>query len=169
LLRGHHDPDQISSIEWKKTSGPDQYSIMNRYVGLYCVSNLTEGFYQFEVTVTDKFGRFARDTMTLTVRSDKNIYTNQEILFKDPIWSCPWGCTAELNNITSLIPAGKPFKVYVKATSANEWAIVVPADIYSKHPAEYLYENYYSIGNNTMFLYNDTESVSAGGMIKIVY
>lgn len=53
--------------QWKKISGPLQYTIVSPYAATTQVSNLEAGIYQFELTVTNTAHLSARDTMTLTV------------------------------------------------------------------------------------------------------
>jgi hypothetical protein len=100
--------------------------------------------------------------MTVTVLPDDNIYTN-EIVIDSLNWSCPFGCSTTINNISSIIPAGRPFKVYVRLSPFFNWEIASPG-------LTDLYDNAFGMGNNdTMSLWVFDEVVSQSGAIKIVY
>ncbi|MFM9909763.1 MAG: PKD domain-containing protein [Chitinophagaceae bacterium] len=63
-----YDPDGIIvSYAWSKITGPAQYQIYNSSAGNTTVSNLTSGFYQFHLKVTDNTGITAYDTVNVTV------------------------------------------------------------------------------------------------------
>ena len=62
------DPDgTVSSYQWTKVSGPSQYNIGSSTKAQTSVSNLAQGIYLFELTVTDNAGKSARDTARVTV------------------------------------------------------------------------------------------------------
>jgi hypothetical protein len=53
--------------EWKKISGPAQYSIESPAAAVTKITNLVAGIYQFELKVTNSKNYAVRDTMMLTV------------------------------------------------------------------------------------------------------
>ena len=62
------DPDgTIASYKWTKISGPVQSTLASPSKAKTLISNLTEGVYQFELTVTDNSGAIAKDTVEVTV------------------------------------------------------------------------------------------------------
>ena len=64
------DPDgTIASYKWVKVAGPSQYSIGSSSSAQTSVTNLAQGVYQFELTVTDNAGKTAKDTMQVTVNA----------------------------------------------------------------------------------------------------
>jgi len=152
----------INSFSWKKISGPNLSSILYPGDRWTIVENLVEGTYKFEITTTNTYWNWsAKDTMTVTVLPDNNIYTN-EIVIDSLNWSCPFGCTATINNISSIIPIGRPFKVYVRPSPFFNWEIASPG-------LSDLYDNAFFIGNNAMSLWVFDEAVSQSGAIKVVY
>jgi len=66
---GSDDDGTIASYKWEKISGPSQYSIVSPSKSRTLVRNLKEGIYEFELTVTDNAGAFAKDTVELAVIS----------------------------------------------------------------------------------------------------
>ena len=59
----------ILSYSWTKISGPSQYLIDNPSGSTTGISNLTDGRYQFELTVTDNEGAINKDTVAVFVGS----------------------------------------------------------------------------------------------------
>jgi hypothetical protein len=58
------DPDNnIISYQWKKIAGPSSFAIVNTNTAQTQVTNLIEGNYLFELTVTDTKGLFDKDTV----------------------------------------------------------------------------------------------------------
>jgi len=121
LLNGSasNDPDgRITALQWKKISGPSSYKIVNAISVEAQATDLAEGVYQFELTVTDSLGLFDKDTTTVTV-NNKNA---NEIIFYDLIWQCWWGCWVEIPNPYSHLPAGiTAFRVFIKRDNTNTW------------------------------------------------
>ncbi|PZR27834.1 MAG: hypothetical protein DI535_08790 [Citrobacter freundii] len=65
---GSYDPDgTITTYQWTKISGPAQGSIASPAQQQTAISNLVQGVYKFELTVTDNAGATGKDTMTVTV------------------------------------------------------------------------------------------------------
>ena len=64
------DPDgTIASYSWKKIAGPTQYTIASATLAKTGVNNLTQGTYDFELTVTDNSGASKKDTVEVTVNA----------------------------------------------------------------------------------------------------
>lgn len=67
---GSSDPENdIVSYSWVKISGPPSYTIVSGYTPKTQVTNLVQGVYIFELTVTDKGGLSSKDTMQVTVNA----------------------------------------------------------------------------------------------------
>ena len=151
--------NNIISYAWAKISGPASFNIVNANSLQAQATNLAEGVYQFELTVTDLLGLFDKDTTTVTVL---NSFTN-EIIFSNQYWQCWWGCWIEIPNLYSHVPAGIPFQVFIKRDNGNNWEEAI----------------YGSQSSNYGFLVDSTSLVVYMGMtangdndtpdIKIVY
>ncbi len=69
LIGTASDPDgNIASSVWKKIAGPNSFNIQNPAQLQSGITNLVEGVYRFELTVTDNRGGIAKDTVQVTVR-----------------------------------------------------------------------------------------------------
>lgn len=67
------DPDgKVVSYLWTKISGPSAFNIVNPKSAVTDVSGLTEGVYQFQLTVTDDKGATGSATIKVTVNSATN-------------------------------------------------------------------------------------------------
>ncbi|OQY93813.1 MAG: hypothetical protein B6D37_10140 [Sphingobacteriales bacterium UTBCD1] len=67
------DPDgSITSYQWTKISGPNQFNIVSPSQAQTVVNNLVQGVYQFQLTVTDNKGATATATVTVTVNPAPN-------------------------------------------------------------------------------------------------
>jgi Predicted peptidase len=67
------DPDgTITKYQWKKISGPASYKIGNPNAAKTPVTDLVEGVYEFELTVTDNKGATASDVVKVTVQKHAN-------------------------------------------------------------------------------------------------
>src|SRR5204862_354977 len=62
----------IASYQWTKISGPSQYSIVSATQAQTTVNNLSQGAYQFVLTVTDNQGAARKDTVNVTVNAAAN-------------------------------------------------------------------------------------------------
>jgi hypothetical protein len=71
LLEGsfYDSENNVKTIEWTKLSGPDSFAIENKNDLKTRVSNLAEGVYQFELTVTDHLDAIGKDVVTVTVEA----------------------------------------------------------------------------------------------------
>lgn len=58
----------IKSYEWSKLSGPAGGTIVNPGSAITDITNLEEGVYEFELTVTDNVGQSATAVVTVTVK-----------------------------------------------------------------------------------------------------
>jgi len=64
--RGSSDPDNnLSTYAWVKISGPASFNIQTPSAAMTLVTGLAGGIYQFELTVTDSIGLFAKDTVNI--------------------------------------------------------------------------------------------------------
>ena len=63
----------VSGYSWTKISGPSSGTINNANSASAIVNNLSEGVYQFELTVTDDKGAVGKDTIQITVNPAANI------------------------------------------------------------------------------------------------
>ena len=64
------DPENnITSYVWKKISGPSSFTIANSNAVQTQLTNLIQGIYLVELTVTDAGGLFSKDTMQATVNA----------------------------------------------------------------------------------------------------
>ena len=57
----------ITAYKWTKISGPSQFNIVASTKAQTSVSNLAQGIYKFELTVTDNWGATASDIIQVTV------------------------------------------------------------------------------------------------------
>lgn len=63
---------KIVSYLWTKVSGPSSFAITNAQQAQTTVSNLVQGVYKLQLTVTDNAGATGVDTLTLTVNPAPN-------------------------------------------------------------------------------------------------
>ncbi|MEP6675902.1 MAG: PKD domain-containing protein [Ferruginibacter sp.] len=63
----------IVTYRWKKISGPSQGNITDTTAANTTATNLAQGNYQFELTVTDNIGATGKDTVAVSVRAVANI------------------------------------------------------------------------------------------------
>jgi hypothetical protein len=69
--RGSTDPNNnIVSYVWTKISGPASFTISNLNIAQTLVTNLVQGTYEFELTVTDAGGLLSKDTLQLVIHSE---------------------------------------------------------------------------------------------------
>lgn len=69
------DPDGNSTItySWAKISGPGQFTIANNTTATTALTNLVDGVYTFELTVTDNYNITSKDTVKVTVILPPNV------------------------------------------------------------------------------------------------
>ncbi len=134
VLQGdYYDAEEnVQKVEWTKVSGPDSCFVNDKFSLKTGVSNLKEGIYQFELTVTDKMDLYGKDTITVEVEKadislQEVIVGDHEITFKNLVWISPWSNAVEVKNIHSYIPVGTPVKVFIKRDNTAEWKVAEDA------------------------------------------
>jgi hypothetical protein len=85
------------------------------------VTGLVKGYYAFELTVTDSL-RLETKAYVRIVVVETTVGQN-EIVFRDLRWSCPWECSVAIQGISALIPANNTVTVFVKRDSSNNWML----------------------------------------------
>src|SRR5690606_16104653 len=70
---GTDEDGTIVSYKWTKLSGPTSFNIVNSNDAETEIKNLTEGVYEFEITVADNSGASANSTVKITVNPAANI------------------------------------------------------------------------------------------------
>lgn len=153
----------IDNSVWKKTSGPSTYIFENPNSIATKVSKMSKGTYEFELTITDKGGLTAKDTVRVIVGEFSS--PPKEIIFNDLVWSCPWDCRLAIKNIYSHLPANSVFRVYIQSDNSADWKEVIPLSQWTANSYDY----YYDLYNGSLEIYNDTVAVLDTPNIKIVY
>ncbi len=139
LQGGFYNADRtVKNIEWRKVSGPDSCIIVDKDSLKTVVSNLREGAYEFELTVTDKMNLYGKDSVKVEVVKRQQL--RSEIIFKNIVWTFPWYNTLEVKNIYTYIPAGTPIKVFVQRDNASEWKEATPVSNNLSSVYEYFIE-----------------------------
>jgi hypothetical protein len=159
--------NNINSFTWKKISGPNSFYIQYPDGKYTSVSNLVEGIYEFEVTETNAMQLSIKDTMTITVKADNNVYST-EILFENLQWNYGggWGCSTDIFFIPpNNMPVGHPIKVYIKTNLNNDWEIVQ----ISQHDQYNIYEYHWDWGIKNQIYVSGINDENPYGKIKIVY
>jgi len=167
LLEGsfYDSENNVKTIEWSKLSGPDSFAIENKNDLKTRVSNLAEGVYQFELTVTDHLDAIGKDVVTVTVEPGATIEVGtSEVIYRNLNWINPLYSSLELQNIYSYVPQGQPIKVFVKRDDSTDWEEI---QLVSNTGTTALYEYFieerpdgagmYNYGSLYLFYYgNDT-------------
>lgn len=151
----------IDNSVWKKISGPSTYLFENPNSIATKVNKMSKGTYEFELTIIDKGGLTAKDTVRVIVGEFSS--PPKEIIFKDLVWSCPWDCRFAIKNIYSHLPADSVFQVYIQRDNSPDWKEVIPLSQWT--PNSY----YYDLYNGSLEIYNDAVTVFDTPNIKIVY
>ena len=168
LLEGsfYDSENNVKTIEWTKLSGPDSFAIENKNDLKTRVSNLAEGVYQFELTVTDHLDAIGKDVVTVTVEAGATIeVSTSEVIYRNLNWIYPFYSSLELPNIYSYVPPGQPIKVFVKRDDGTDWEEI---QLVSNTGSTALYEYFieerhdgagmYNYGSLYLFYYgNDTD------------
>jgi PKD repeat protein len=173
LLSAAGDEIETLDLNWKKISGPNSFNIESPNSIRTIISGLVEGVYQFEINATNSMQTTVKDTVTVTVLADNNIYTSEK-LFENIVWANgDSSFSFTIKNISSIIPAGHPFKVYLK--SGAEWQLVVP-DGQVPNELYYYYRYHFFINDNRLVVYfghdpywDEYVDIASKDAIKIVY
>jgi len=113
---GSSDPDNnITNYEWTKISGPSTITVANANSIQTIVSQLVAGTYAFELTVTDSYGLFSKDTSTIVVNNATEVNGNWKRLQVLPEHDFFFGS----NHINFLI--GIEDKVYAVSKNGSFW------------------------------------------------
>ena len=166
----------ISSISWTQVSGPASFMIENRNALQTKLSNLEEGVYQFELTVTDATGSYDKDTVAITVKQSPSVTINGNvIIYNDREWIFPWYNAIEIENFNVLIPPGSSFKIFIQRDYDPQWKEVLPTSIDYNPDIKYEYfietrpdgAGMYNFGSLYIFYYGG--DVSDTPAVKIEY
>lgn len=137
-----------ASYKWEEISGPASYFLETPDSLKTKVSNLEKGIYQFQLTVTTNTGETSTDIMTLKVQDASS--SNKQIFFCDLNWSCPFGCSIMLGDISLYMPAGSNYAIYIRREFSSNWEVVVPDSTSSN--ARYVY----SIWNGAVTVFDNS-------------
>ena len=163
-----------TKINWDKLSGPASLAIENKNALLTKLSNLEEGVYQFELTVTDAGGIYDKDTVAIKVMKPAVptvTIDSGQITYTDLQWIFPWYNSIEIKNFNSLLPPGRPFKIYIQRDNAPQWKEIMLLSSSSDPAIKYEYfietrpdgAGMYNFGSLYIFYYgtdvDDTPSV----------
>ena len=66
---GTNGSGSITTYKWIKIAGPDEYALTTPTQAQTAVQNLSEGVYEFELTVIDNLGMSGKDTAWITVKA----------------------------------------------------------------------------------------------------
>jgi poly(3-hydroxybutyrate) depolymerase len=140
---GSIDPDgQIETYSWSKVSGPDGFTMINMNSSRASLAGLTEGYYEFELTVTDNRGGVGKDIVRITVGSAANKAPVANA-GKDTTIAAP-ATSVTLNGQASVDPDGaiveyswKQYSGPNKATISGNTASATASDL---QPGKYVFE-----------------------------
>lgn len=125
-----------ASYFWRKVAGPASYNIHNPDSLVTKVDKLEIGEYEFEITATDVNGRQGNGALNVyVIKPGQN-----ETIFKNLEWRCPFGCSVYIKNIDYFIPQNKPILVFIRPTNSSTWFPAFPPEFE------------YSINKNTFSL-----------------
>lgn len=103
---GSYDPDgSIATYVWNKISGPDVYTASSLNSSTVSLTNLVQGTYGFQLTVTDNRGAMAFDYILVTVATGTPNQTPVANAGTDIVMALP-NNSATLNGTTSRDPDG---------------------------------------------------------------
>jgi len=121
LYASYEDPyDSIVSYAWRQLAGPSGYVMRNADSDIAEIINLSEGTYQFELTVKDGLGLAGLDTVSVLVNGSEPATDSLTIAGLD--MACPFSCSGVLKNFKQHIPQGKLLrKVAVRLPGSNKW------------------------------------------------
>lgn len=168
--------NSISSISWTQVSGSASFVIENRNALQTRLSNLEEGVYQFELTVTDATGSYGKDTVSITVKQSPSVTIDGNvIIYHDLQWIFPWYNAVEVEAFNILIPPGSSFKIFIQRDYDPQWKEVLPTSIVYNPDIKYEYfietrpdgAGMYNFGSLYIFYYGG--DVSDTPAVKIEY
>ncbi len=170
---GFDREDNILTFQWKKISGPVSFFIQNPTFKSTKLTSLEKGVYQFELTVTDRPGLSAKDTVKVTVHGLPD--STHEVILDNLVWIFPWYNAVEIKNVHNYITAGSPFRIFINRDNSPGWIEVnLITDVASTNSYEYFIETrwpdgagMYSYGSLYIFYYGT--DVSDTPKVKIVF
>lgn len=169
----------IASYKWEKISGPVSGTVVSPKELITRVDSLDIGEYQFRLTVTDTKGLTGSDTVQITVVKFDPVLVNTdkdgEISVSNLKWIYPWGPALEIKDFKHLVPANKPFKVFVQRITSTEWINVSYIDPSADSTIKYDYfvetrpdgVGMYNYGSLYIFYYG--KDLSEPVTVKITY
>ena len=95
----------ISSYNWTKISGPSQYTLSSTSASTASVSNLSDGYYQFELAVTDNEGAIDRDTVSVFVGSRILVDFGPDAVSSPDVNNNYWNIVSNANEGTQIADA----------------------------------------------------------------
>ncbi|HKZ36558.1 MAG TPA: Ig-like domain-containing protein, partial [Chryseolinea sp.] len=122
---GTSTDDSPLEYQWTQLSGPNNAIILNSNTNTVTLSELTEGIYTFEFTVTDELGLTGRDQVTIEVANSEKEHVTIPRYFtpnndgQNDLWE--WSSTEPYSNsiLTIFNRAGQ--KVYEAVSYQNTW------------------------------------------------
>lgn len=154
-------------VKWRKISGPSAYRFLRPDIETSsAVIDLTEGFYQFEISATDGLFQSGKDTMSINVLPEPH-YTGSA-QFGNLVWAIEpppleYGYfSITIPNIYSHIPANYNFlKVSVNYYGQpNDWRLVYPV------PGEFSMEKF-RIENGNLIVYSYEWSTNQNNSTRV--
>jgi len=178
---GSFDPNNGPlTFNWSKISGPQSGIISNSSATQTQVTSLTEGIYQFRVTVTDTGNLSASDTVKITVRAPT---PPTEMIFRELIWNY-WHDPNDPMNLfdeiyltiydTTNILSHTPISIFVKLDSVGTWVEANTLGVNGNCTPPYFYIISQTASPNTMVLFIEScplnfSLIGTGASVKIVY
>ncbi len=142
----------IVSYEWKKVSGPSQFSLVSPRQFQTSVTNLTKGIYYFELSVTDEKGATGKDTVEIIVEEKELPQDSKAKLYPNP------ATTFTILEIESNTKASKMFiNIYNTAGKSvirpiellrNDYITTVRIDVSTLQPGVYFIHVKVDINNS---------------------
>ncbi|MBK5273107.1 MAG: T9SS type A sorting domain-containing protein, partial [Bacteroidia bacterium] len=153
----------ITSYQWTKISGPDQFFIVSLTQPQTVINNLVQGVYQFELIVTDNLGAIGRDTVIVTVNAGPN---------QSPLANAGLDINLSLpTNSVNLIGTGTDFDgtitsyLWTKISGPSQFIIVSPAEAQTtiSNLVQGIYQFEFKITDNNGAIGKDTVVVAVNG------
>ncbi|UKJ08650.1 PKD domain-containing protein [Solitalea lacus] len=96
---------QKGTYLWRQVSGPSTAKIDDSTTHSIQITNLKTGNYIFEFKAEDS-GGLSNSAFVKVNIIDVSSFQHQ-VLFDKVHWSCPWGCSASINNFFEQLPQYK--------------------------------------------------------------